>query len=175
MNPKTGKVYALASQPSYNPNLVENHFNRIKATNAPCHPAAPLLNRATDGLFTPGSTFKVVTATAALDSHKFTPESTFYDPGYCIEYGKQVSNAASPDGPVESFGHPTLALGLQHSINSVFGNVGKALGGGTILEDMKKFGPDKDPPLETRANGNVPSGPYHGGRLVFPAPPGTHA
>ncbi|TMM27663.1 MAG: penicillin-binding protein 2 [Actinobacteria bacterium] len=173
MNPKTGKVYALASQPTYDPNLVENHFNLIKAPGAPCHPAAPLLNRATDGLFTPGSTFKVVTATAALDSHKFTPESTFYDPGYCIEYGKQVSNAASPDGPVESFGHPTLALGLQHSINSVFCNVGKALGAGTILEYMKKFGFYKDPPLETPANEKVPSGLYNGGRLFFPSHPAT--
>src|SRR5207248_1373921 len=124
MNPRTGKVYALATQPTYDPNLVEKHFNQIKASGAPCQPAAPLLNRATDGLFTPGSTFKVVTATAALNSHKFTPDSTFYDPGYCTEYGKQVSNAASPDGPVESFGHPTLAMGLQHSINSVFCNVG---------------------------------------------------
>jgi peptidoglycan glycosyltransferase len=173
MNPQTGKVYALASQPTYDPNLVENHFNLIKAAGAPCHPAAPLLNRATDGLFTPGSTFKVVTATAALDSHKFTPQSTFYDPGYCTEYGKQVSNAASPDGPVESFGHPTLAEGLQHSINSVFCNVGKALGAGTILEYMKKFGFYKDPPLETPADERVPSGLYHGGRLFFPRDPRT--
>jgi len=173
MNPKTGKVYALASQPTYDPNLVENHFNLIKAPGAPCHPAAPLLNRATDGLFTPGSTFKVVTATAALNAHKFTPESTFYDPGYCVEYGKQVSNAASPDGPVESFGHPTLAEGLQHSINSVFCNVGKAIGAGLILDYMKKFGFYKDPPLETPANERTPSGLYHGGRLFFPPHPAT--
>ncbi len=174
MNPKTGKVYALASQPSYDPNLVENHFDQIKATNAPCHPAAPLLNRATDGLFTPGSSFKVVTATAALDSHKFTPESTFYDPGYCIEYGKRVSNAGNPDqnGP-EAFGTVTLAEGLQHSINSVFCNVGKALGAGTILEYMKKFGFYQDPPLETPASEKVPSGLYHGGRLFFPSHPST--
>ena len=171
MNPKTGKVYALASQPSYNPNLIENHFNQIKTTNAACHPAAPLLNRATNGLFTPGSTFKVVTATAALDSHKFTPESTFYDPGYCIEYGKQVSNAASPDGPVESFGHPTLAMGLQHSINSVFCNVGKALGAGVILEQAKKFGFYKDPPLEIPNDEKSASGLYDHGRLYFPSDP----
>jgi peptidoglycan glycosyltransferase len=173
MNPKTGKVYALASQPTYDPNLVENHFNLIKAPGAPCHPAAPLLNRTTAGLFTPGSTFKVVTATAALNAHKFTPESTFYDPGYCVEYGKQVSNAASPDGPVESFGHPTLAQGLQHSINSVFCNVGKAIGAGLILDYMKKFGFYKDPPLETPANERAPSGLYHGGRLFFPPHPST--
>jgi len=173
MNPKTGKVYALATQPSYNPNLVENRFNLIKATNAPCQPGAPLLNRATDGLFTPGSTFKVVTATAALNSHKFTPESSFYDPGYCTEYGKRVSNAASPDGPVESFGQTTLAQGLQHSINSVFCNVGKAIGAGLILDYMKKFGFYKDPPIETPADEKVPSGLYHGGKLFFPSNPAT--
>jgi peptidoglycan glycosyltransferase len=173
MNPNTGKVYALASQPSYDPNLVEKHFNLIKAPGAPCHPAAPLLNRATDGLFTPGSTFKVVTATAALNAHKFTPESSFDDPGYCVEYGKQVSNAASPDGPVEAFGRVTFAQGLQHSINSVFCNIGKAIGAGLILDYAKKFGFYKDPPLETPASEKAPSGLYHGGRLFFPPHPAT--
>jgi peptidoglycan glycosyltransferase len=173
MNPRTGKVWAIASQPTYDPNLVENHFNLIKAPGAPCHPAAPLLNRATNGLFTPGSTFKVVTATAALNSHKFTPDSTFDDPGYCIEYGKQVSNAASPDGPVEAFGTVTFAQGLQHSINSVFCNIGKAIGAGLILDYTKKFGFYKDPPLETPGDEKAASGLYHGGRLFFPAHPAT--
>ncbi|HYY63202.1 MAG TPA: penicillin-binding protein 2 [Gaiellaceae bacterium] len=173
MNPKTGKVYALASQPTYDPNLVEKHFNLIKAPNAPCHPAAPLLNRATNGLFTPGSTFKVLTATAALDSHKFTPESRFEDPGYCVEYGKQVSNAASPDGPVEAFGSVSFAQGLQHSINSVFCNIGKAIGAGLILDYTKRFGFYKDPPIETPSDEKLPSGLYNNGRLFFPSHPST--
>ena len=173
MNPKTGKVYALASQPSYDPNLVERHFNKIQAIRAPCQPAAPLLNRATNGLFTPGSTFKVVTATAALNSHRFTPDSTFDDPGYCIEYGKKVSNAASPDGPVETFGTVTFAEGLQHSINSVFCNIGKSIGAGLILNYMKRFGFYADPPLETPNDEKSPSGLYNGGRLFFPSHPST--
>jgi peptidoglycan glycosyltransferase len=173
MNPKTGKVYALASQPTYDPNLVEKHFNLIKAPNAPCHPAAPLLNRTTNGLFTPGSTFKVVTATAALNAHRFTPESHFDDPGYCIEYGKQVSNAASPDGPVEAFGSVTFAQGLQHSINSVFCNIGKAIGAGLILNYSKEFGFYKDPPIETPNDEKLPSGLYNNGRLFFPSHPST--
>ncbi|HYX77445.1 MAG TPA: penicillin-binding protein 2 [Gaiellaceae bacterium] len=173
MNPKTGKVYALASQPSYDPNLVERHFNKIQAIRAPCQPAAPLLNRATNGLFTPGSTFKVVTATAALNAHRFTPDSTFDDPGYCIEYGKKVSNAASPDGPVESFGTVTFAEGLQHSINSVFCNIGKSIGAGLILNYMKRFGFYADPPLETPNDEKSPSGLYNGGRLFFPSHPST--
>jgi penicillin-binding protein A len=173
MNPKTGKVYALASLPTYDPNLVEKHFNLIKAPSAPCHPAAPLLNRATDGLFTPGSTFKVVTATAALNAHRFTPNSTFDDPGYCIEYGKHVSNAASPDGPVEAFGTVTLAQGLQHSINSVFCNIGKSIGAGLILNYMKRFGFYADPPLETPSNEKAASGLYNNNRLFFPSHPST--
>jgi penicillin-binding protein A len=173
MNPKTGKVYALASQPSYDPNLVERHFNKIQAIRAPCQPAAPLLNRATNGLFTPGSTFKVVTATAALNSHRFSPDSTFEDPGYCIEYGKKVSNAASPDGPVETFGTVTFAEGLQHSINSVFCNIGKSIGAGLILNYMKRFGFYTDPPLETPNDEKSPSGLYNGGRLFFPSHPST--
>jgi peptidoglycan glycosyltransferase len=173
MNPKTGKVYAIASRPSYNPNLVENHFNLIRAIGGGCSPAAPLLDRATSGLFTPGSTFKVVTATAALDSNKFTPDSTFTDPGYCTEYGQKVSNAASPDGPVEAFGTVTLAQGLQHSINSVFCNVGKAIGAGLILDDARKFGFYKDPPLEIPDDEKSPSGLYNRGKLYWPSNPAT--
>jgi penicillin-binding protein A len=173
MNPRTGKVYALASQPTYNPNLVEKHFGQIQrnASGAACRPAAPLLNRATAGLFTPGSTFKVVTASAALDSNRFTPESHFDDPGYCTEYGQRVSNAASADGPAEAFGSVTLAQGLQHSINSVFCNVGKALGAGVVLEQSKKFGFYKDPPLEIPNDEKSASGLYNRGRLYFPSDP----
>jgi penicillin-binding protein A len=173
MNPKTGKVYALASQPTYDPNLVERHFDKIQAIRGPCQPAAPLLNRATNGLFTPGSTFKVVTATAALNSHRFTPDSTFEDPGYCTEYGKKVSNAASPDGPAEAFGTVTFAEGLQHSINSVFCNIGKSIGAGMILNYMKRFGFYKDPALETPNDEKAPSGLYNNGRLFFPSHPST--
>ena len=173
MNPRTGKVYAIASQPTYDPNLVERHFNKIQAIRGPCQPAAPLLNRATNGLFTPGSTFKVVTATAALNSHRFTPDSTFEDPGYCTEYGKRVSNAASPDGPAEAFGTVTFAEGLQHSINSVFCNIGKSIGAGMVLNYMKRFGFYEDPALETPSDEKAPSGLYNNGRLFFPSHPST--
>src|SRR5215471_7672685 len=99
LEPRTGKVDVIASSPTYDPNLVEHHFAEIKRIHADCTPASPLLNRATAGLYTPGSSFKVVTATAALDTGKFTPNSQFYDPGYCIEYGKKVSNFADLGRP----------------------------------------------------------------------------
>jgi len=164
MNPRTGAVSVMASSPTYDPNLVEKPggYAKVLKTTGACGGSSALLNRATDGLFTPGSTFKMVTAAAAIDSGAFTPTSTFDDPGYCVEYGKHIDNALNPDqnGP-ESYGHPTLAVGFQHSINSVFCNVGKKIGGEEILEYAKRFGFYSTPPLETPANQRVPSGLYH--------------
>ena len=60
-------------------------------------------NNATAGLYPPGSTFKMVTAAAALDSGAYTPSSPFYDPGYCTEYGQQRLELGQP-GPERAGG-----------------------------------------------------------------------
>jgi peptidoglycan glycosyltransferase len=165
---KTGKVLVMATSPTYNPNLVEHNFDKIANTKADCFSSpAPLVNRATTGLYQPGSTFKLVTAAAALDSGAFTPDSPFVDPGYCVEYGKPVSNFADQNGP-ERFGNVTLAEGLQHSINSVFCNVGIKLGALKILDYAKKFGFYSTPGLETPADEQSASGLYDKGRLFYP-------
>jgi peptidoglycan glycosyltransferase len=170
LEPSTGRVLVMATNPTYNPNLVEKNFKLATQSNAPC--GAPLLNRATAGKYAPGSTFKMVTAAAALDTGRFTPSSPFYDPGYCVEYGKQVRNAGNPEAP-ETFGNVNLSTGFEHSINSVFCNVGKTLGAGTILDYAKRFGFDSLPPLETPENERVPSGLYDHGRLFQPKHPDT--
>ena len=160
IQPQTGRILALASSPTYNPNAVEKSFSAItRIRTAACPFAAPLLNRATQGLYPPGSTFKVVTASAALDSGAFKPTSTLYDPGYCEEYGKRVSNAGNPESP-ETFGTVTLAQGLQHSINSVFCNVGKRIGAGKILDYAERFGFYRSPDVELPADAQSPSGLY---------------
>jgi peptidoglycan glycosyltransferase len=171
LEPRTGRVIAIASTPTYDPNLVEDDFARIDRIRAPCRPASPLLNRATQGLFTPGSTFKVVTMAAALDSGAFTPESRMDDPGYCIEYGRRVSNAGNPETGPAVFGNVSLAQALQNSINSVFCNIGKQIGAGTILEYAKRFGFYSRPPLETPINERAASGLYKGGELFDPDQP----
>jgi peptidoglycan glycosyltransferase len=164
IDPRTGKLLVLASAPTFNPNLVENRFSAIGRIRADCVPASPLLNRATAGLYPPGSTFKVVTATAALDSRRYTPTSSFYDPGYCIAYGKRVNNfdTSSP------FGNLSLASALQHSVNSVFCNIGQKLGAKRILETARRFGFYERPPLETPADERLPSGLYRSGSPWFP-------
>jgi peptidoglycan glycosyltransferase len=170
IEPSTGRVLVMATNPTYNANLIEKRFGVATRTNLPC--GAPLVNRATVGKYPPGSTFKMVTAAAALNTGRFTPDSPFYDPGYCEEYGKQVRNAGNPEAP-ETFGHVNLTLGFQHSINSVFCNVGKALGAGVVLDYAKRFGFYSLPPLELPESERVASGLYNRGRLFDPKHPDT--
>jgi len=168
----TGAVLVMASRPTFDPNLVERNFSSINNIRASCRPAAPLLNRATDGLFVPGSTFKVVTSAAALDSGRYSINSRFFDRGYCIEYGKQVRNFGDQNGP-EQFGSVDFLQALEHSINAVFCEIGKTIGAGRILGASKQFGFYQDPPLETPENERSPSGLYNRGKLFYPSNPAT--
>jgi peptidoglycan glycosyltransferase len=170
LDPRTGAVLAMASTPTYNPNLVESNFSRISRIRSACSSPAPLLNRATQGLFTPGSTFKVVTSTAALDSGRYNINSRFVDRGYCIEYGKQVKNFGDQNGP-EVFGSVDFLQALEHSINAVFCEIGKSIGARSILNAARRYGFYKDPPLETPSSERLPSGLYQNGRLFNPSQP----
>jgi peptidoglycan glycosyltransferase len=165
IDPQTGAVLVMASSPTYDPNLVEGHYNQIKRrARGQCVKPDPFFNRATTGAFVPGSTFKVVTASAALESGRFTMRSTFNDPGYCEEYGKHVNNfdTTSP------FGTVTLHQAVQYSINSVFCNIGKTLGPAPIVRQMKDFGFYSLPPLETPSGERRISGLYKNGRPFEP-------
>jgi len=170
LDPRDGRIIAIASTPTFDPNLVEKKFAQILKIKGPCEPASPLVNRATNDLFIPGSTFKVVTAAAALDSGRFTTRSTFDDPGYCIEYGKRVSNYADQDG-AEVFGRVDFPTAMEHSINSVFCNIGKAIGPRLVLDYAKRFGFYEDPPLETPSEERLRSGLYQGAKLFDPTEP----
>jgi penicillin-binding protein A len=156
----------MASAPSYDPNLVEGRYNQINRVQAQCPPKAraPLVNRATAGLYVPGSTFKVVTAAAALESGRYTINSTKYDPGYCEEYGRRVNNydTSSP------FGTINFLQAMQHSVNSFFCNLGKEMGPGPIVDEMKDFGFYSLPPLETPEDERQISGLYKKGTPFEP-------
>ena len=171
LDAKTGAVVAMASSPTYNANLMvqPSGFKKVKKIKGTCGDASALQNNATLGLYPPGSTFKMVTAAAALDSGAYTPSSPFNDPGYCIEYGQRVSNAGNPDqtGP-EAFGNVSLAQGFEHSINSVFCNVGMHIGGLKILDYAKRLGFYSLPPLDTPPDTSAASGLYKHGELWRP-------
>ena len=162
LNPKTGEVYVMASSPSYDPNKIDSdagYASILKSPSACPGSTSALLNRATQGLYPPGSTFKTVTAAAALDSGTFKEDSPFYDPGYCVEYGQHVSNAGNPEAP-ETFGHVDFLQAYEHSINAVFCNIGMKLGAAKIIDEAKDFGFYSKPPIELPSASVEPSGEY---------------
>jgi peptidoglycan glycosyltransferase len=163
LNPRTGQVYVMASTPGYDPNKIESstgYASIIHSPNACPGSSSALFNRATEGLYAPGSTFKTITAAAALDSGKYTPKSQFYDPGYCTEYGVQVHNALDQNGP-EQFGNVDLIQAFIHSINAVFCDLGIKLGSAAILDKAKDFGFYSAPPIELPPSEVAASGPYN--------------
>jgi peptidoglycan glycosyltransferase len=164
VEPATGKVLVMASSPTFDQNTIERDFSAIARIRAPCKPVAPLYNRATYGLYAPGSTFKVVTLAAALESGQFDQRSRFDDPGYCEVYGRRVNNYDT----TRPFGRIDLRTALTYSVNSVFCNIGKELGSKAIVEQSKRFGFYDTPPLETPDNERVASGLYKGGELFDP-------
>jgi peptidoglycan glycosyltransferase len=142
LNPKTGAVDVIASSPGYDPNKIESSsgFESILRSPSACPgSSSPLFNRATQGLYPPGSSFKTVTAAAALDAGVYTPDSRFDDPGYCTEYGQRVSNALNPDQTAESYGNVNLVQAYQHSINAVFCNIGMNLGARRVIDKAKEL------------------------------------
>jgi penicillin-binding protein A len=170
LNPQTGAVLAMASSPTYDQNQVEKPSGYAKILHAPSAcpgSSSALLNRATQGLYPPGSTFKTITAAAALDDHVYSPSSTFYDPGYCTEYGKEVKNALDQSGP-EAYGTVDMVQAYEHSINAVFCKIGIKLGAQRVLDEAKKFGFYETPPLETPADERKPSGCYQNNNLFNP-------
>ena len=160
----TGKVLTMYSSPTYDPNLVEEDFDRVTGVGADCKRPDALLNRATAGLYAPGSIFKVVTASAAIDSGRYKDDSTFVDPGYCEVYGRRVNNYDTS----RPFGRLDLHTALVNSVNSVFCNIGKEMGAKSLVSYMKKFGFYETPPLETPSNERAPSGLYNEGELFDP-------
>ncbi|HWH05316.1 MAG TPA: penicillin-binding transpeptidase domain-containing protein, partial [Gaiellaceae bacterium] len=149
---------------TYDQNVIERDFSALERIQAPCRPPAPLYNRGTYGLYAPGSTFKVVTAAAAIDSGRWTPDSRFNDPGYCEVYGRRVNNYDT----TRPFGNIDFRTALRHSVNSVFCNIGKEMGATQLVEYAKKFGFYDTPPLETPDNERAPSGLYAEGSLFDP-------
>jgi len=156
---KTGAVLAMASSPTYDPNLLAQNWDRLNAD-----AGAPLLNRATQGLYTPGSSFKLVTTAAALDTGAYTPESRFSDDRGSIEiYGNTIRNWR--DLP---FGDHDLSEAFSQSINTTFAQVGENLGQDTLIDYMKAFGLYSRPEFDLPEDEIMPSGRYEDGELAPP-------
>jgi penicillin-binding protein A len=160
IQPKTGAIEVMASTPSYDPNSLSSAsaFARLASDSS-----SPLVNRATQFGYAPGSTFKVVTAVAAIDSGRFTPDSTLSGRNEVAISGVPLKNDNN-----ESFGQITLTEGLVHSVNTVYAQVAEQLGKQTIARYMSRFGFDRKPRLDYPAEQMSSSGEYRNGRLLAP-------
>ena len=130
LNPKNGEILSLVSYPSFDPNNIDDNFEELTED-----PSFPLLNRATQGLYPPGSTFKVITAAAALErgvkpSDRYRDNGTYETPGYTVynyrgrEYGQQ-----------------TFEQALANSVNTIFARVGyEDVGGEALAQKAEAFG-----------------------------------
>jgi penicillin-binding protein 2 len=84
--PAYGRDPAMASTPAYDPNEFTTGIDAALWASLATDPQTPLMNRVIQGTYSPGSTFKVVAATAALEEGLITPSTTFYCPGYLAVY-----------------------------------------------------------------------------------------
>jgi peptidoglycan glycosyltransferase len=146
MDVKTGDIRVLAGTPSFDP-ADPGHGNRF--------------NLVTQGLFPPGSTFKTVTAAAALDTGRYTPDSVVSGRDNKIISGTPLHNFSG-----ENFGDVSLTFALTHSINTVFAEVGVKLGKATLADYMSRFGFGSDPPMDYPGDQMEPSGSYRRGHVI---------
>jgi peptidoglycan glycosyltransferase len=142
IDPRTGAILAMASSPSFDPNLlasqdpteVSENYERIRK-----NPGDPLLNRAIQQVYPPGSLFKVVVSAAALSSGEYEPDTEV--PGPALLDLPQTSATIGNyfDGPCLG-GSLTLTEALAISCNTAFARIGMELGDDALREQAERFG-----------------------------------
>jgi penicillin-binding protein A len=130
LDPRSGAVLALASVPSYDPNDFDAEFSSLSSD-----PEAPLLDRALDGLYPPGSTFKIFTAAAALDGGTVTMDSHFDDPGYLV-----IGDFTLHDNESEATGYADLTTAFALSSNVDFGQIALKMGVDEFYRYLSRWG-----------------------------------
>jgi len=156
LEPSTGKIRAMVSTPGFDPNLVPDQFPELNRATG-----SPLFNRATQSGYPPGSTFKVVTAAAALDSGEFTPQSVLNG-----DTGRRISGVPLSNAGGESFGNIDLTSALTNSVNTVWAQVGEGVGTATLYRYMTRFGFNQLPKLDYPSQQLAVSGVFQRNRLL---------
>jgi penicillin-binding protein 2 len=149
--PDTGEVIACASGPGFDPSIFVNKSHAAMGS-IMNDPNAPLMNRAITGTYPPGSVFKLVGASAGLETNKITPSTTYHCPG-SLQVGSRAFKCWSTHGDQD------LIQGIAHSCDVYFYSVGLALGGQNIHDYALKFGMGKPTGIELpyESSGSVPN------------------
>lgn len=157
LNPTTGAILAMASNPTFDLSDVATGYAQIAKRSG-----SPLLNRATQSRQPPGSTFKVVTAAAAIQEGVATPSTEFVDTGSYTVNGIPIRNFGG-----QVFGRHTLLTALTKSINTTFARLGVELGSDRLGRRMDAFGFGAPTTLtDLPAGETVTSGRFTGSRLL---------
>jgi peptidoglycan glycosyltransferase len=145
LDPITGEILAMVSVPTFDPGALGNTGEALLQS-----PDAPLLNRATQGLYPPGSTFKTVTAAAALEAGIITPDTIVECPGEIVIDGFPISCRNTPQG----VGTYPFSHAFTYSVNAIFARIGVELGWQRLEAVAARFGFGRpiDFPLDTAAS-----------------------
>ena len=137
LDPRSGAILAAVNRPTFDPNNLAARWKTLRTNSA-----APLLDRALAGLYPPGSTFKMVTATAALDSGVVTPADTFTDPGFF-----QIGNFRVQNDRHEVTGTQNFTNAFALSSNVDFAQIGLRLGLDGFYEFIGRYHVGDDPQI----------------------------
>jgi penicillin-binding protein A len=159
IDPSTGAIKVMYANPTFNNNGPNPGQN--------CGAKDCLVNRVTQGQYAPGSTFKIVTAVAGIDSGKYTENSVINGNSPITVSGVPLNN----DGD-QSWGPQTLTTAMTYSINTIFAQVAEHTGRATMTEYMKRFGFYSKPPLDYPSGQIGISQPWNSA-TGKPFPPGS--
>jgi cell division protein FtsI/penicillin-binding protein 2 len=159
IEPSTGRILAMASTPSYDPNMLASHntsaaskaFDELVKQNP-----SPMLNNATSQLYPPGSTFKLVVAAAALESGKYTPETQLPSPPTWTLPGTNTQLPNTNPGLYTADGTKSMADCLAYSSNTCFAQLGVTLGADVIDAQARKLGYDSSINIDGTSSEGLP-------------------
>lgn len=159
LDPRTGAVQVMVSTPGYNPDEVRDakSLSRLSTDEA----NEPLVNRALQFGEAPGSTMKVVTATAAIDSGKYEAGSRVDGTNAQVISGVPLANDFN-----ESFGQVDLVTALAKSVNTAWAKVAEDVGKPTMRRYMRRFGFEQKPELDYPRDAMSSSGEFRNGALL---------
>lgn len=145
IEPDTGRILALVTTPGFDANALTSHdVDQVTAAydELNADERNPLINRALNTLYAPGSTFKLVVAAAALASGDFTAESTFDNPSEYTLPGTSFKIRNAPFGPCGGSSAETVSLAdaITYSCNIPMAQLAEELGEDAIREQAEKFG-----------------------------------
>jgi penicillin-binding protein A len=162
LDPRTGAVEVMASVPGYDPNRLPDR-NGAVFTELNRDDASPLLNRTTQAGYVPGSTMKVVTAMAAIDSGRYTPDSLVSGRNGKLISGVPLNNFGGAD-----YGSISLTEALTNSVNTVWAEVGERLGPATMAKYMRRLGFGRQVDVDLPASERAPSGVFRNAKYQLP-------